>query len=316
MSKRREEIERRLGIPEEEKERAVEAGITRSILTVTEDGRKILRIRWVTGKTSAGRFFGRYGREGRPDFFRLLFGAIAGSLREHFGPEESEKIFSELRDKPEYKTSVRQVFDEMKSWFFNEIVPKYKIEPGDIFVIVTDLELDLTTGKLTWFRDRSEVIYWIRSDKLQEVLEELKKGAAPPTEVGELRRKVEELSTRVRELEAENSELKRKIEELMRENSELRSQLADYIARGAEASELKTKMDELSKQLEEARSEAERLREELKKVTEERDELRRRVEELTKENDSLKNELDKLRSYVSKLEKSLGELKKVLEEVK
>lgn len=40
----------------------------------------ILKIRWVTGKTSAARLFGKYGREGRPDFFRLLFGAIGGSL--------------------------------------------------------------------------------------------------------------------------------------------------------------------------------------------------------------------------------------------
>ncbi len=40
----------------------------------------ILKIKWVTGKTSAARLFGKYGREGRPDFFRLLFGAIGGSL--------------------------------------------------------------------------------------------------------------------------------------------------------------------------------------------------------------------------------------------
>jgi hypothetical protein len=50
------------------------------------EGRQILVLRWNTGKTSAGRLFGRYGAGGRPDFFRLLFGAVAGSLREKFGP--------------------------------------------------------------------------------------------------------------------------------------------------------------------------------------------------------------------------------------
>jgi len=55
---------------------------------VTEAGKRIVKIKLSTGKTSAGKLFGRHGRGGRPDFFRIIFGAVANGLRTSLGGEE------------------------------------------------------------------------------------------------------------------------------------------------------------------------------------------------------------------------------------
>ncbi len=189
-------------------EETIERGGARSVVEEVE-GRKILRIRWVTGKTSAGRLFGRYGKEGRPDFFRLLFGAIAGSLKEQFG-EKGDEIFNKLREYREFKESLSRLFEEMKSWFFNEIVPKYGIEPGDIFVITTELEIDLESGRIEWNKDKSSVIYWIRSDKLPEKCRELAQGTQIE-DIEKLKKVLEEKEREVEQLRKELEELKKKI---------------------------------------------------------------------------------------------------------
>ncbi len=202
----------------EKSEEAIERGLTRSVLEEVE-GRRILRIRWVTGKTSAGRLFGRYGREGRPDFFRLLFGAIAGSLREHLG-DKAEEEFNRLRESRAFKESVSELFEEFKSWFFNEIVPKYGIEPGDIFVISTELEVDLDEGKITWNREKTDVIYWVRSDKLPEKCRHV---CSEVEDVQKLRKELEEKEKEIERLREENERLRRELEELRKELESARS---------------------------------------------------------------------------------------------
>ncbi len=187
-------------------EEAIERGEARSVVEEVE-GRKVLRIRWITGKTSAGRLFGRYGKEGRPDFFRLLFGAIAGSLKEQFG-EKGDEMFNKLRESKEFKESLSRLFEEMKSWFFNDIVPKYGIEPGDIFVITAELEVDLDTGRIEWNRDKTSIIYWIRSDKLQEKCKEI---VQPSEEVEKLKKALEEKERELEQLRRELEELKKKL---------------------------------------------------------------------------------------------------------
>ncbi|NPA24003.1 MAG: transcription factor [Crenarchaeota archaeon] len=192
-------------------EEAIERGEARSVVEEVE-GRRVLRIRWITGKTSAGRLFGRYGKEGRPDFFRLLFGAIAGSLREQFG-EEGEELFNKLRESREFKQSVSKLFEEMKNWFFNEIVPKYGIEPGDIFVITAEIEVDLETGRITWNKEKTSVIYWVRSDKLPEKCREIMGTVSGSEEVEKLRKMLEEKDKEIERLKKEIEELKRKLRE-------------------------------------------------------------------------------------------------------
>ncbi len=69
-----------MSVEERREEAGSEEEIERGGVTAELVKGNILKIKWVTGKTSAARLFGKYGREGRPDFFRLLFGAIGGSL--------------------------------------------------------------------------------------------------------------------------------------------------------------------------------------------------------------------------------------------
>ncbi|ABL87945.1 conserved hypothetical protein [Pyrobaculum islandicum DSM 4184] len=169
-------------------------------------GRQVLVLRWNTGKTSAGRLFGRYGVGGRPDFFRLLFGAIAGSLKEKFGPQGDE-IFNKIRDSSEFRKSSREIFDALKDWFFNELAPKYGLDKGDIFMIITEIELDITTGELKWHKDRTEFYYWVRSDRCHQV--------SVPKEC--------------QELAEENTKLKQEIEQLRRELMQIKERLASIL---------------------------------------------------------------------------------------
>ncbi len=185
-----------------EEVREEERGEVRSEL-VTKEGRKLVLIRWNTGKTSAGRLFGRYGPGGRPEFFKLLFGAVAGSLREQFGPD-GENIFARIRDSEKFRETSRELFDWLKKWFFEEAVPKYKLERGDIFMISTELLLDPETGELTWSKDKTELVYWIRSDRC---------GQQAP-DVESLRREKEELAKEVERLKAENERLRKELDEV------------------------------------------------------------------------------------------------------
>jgi len=168
-------------------------------------GRQILIIRWNTGKTSAGRLFGRYGVGGRPDFFRLLFGAIAGSLREKFGPQ-GEEIFGKIRDSEGFRRSSREMFDALKEWFFNEVAPRYGLDKGDIFMVITEVEVDLTSGELKWQKDKTEFYYWVRSDKC--------KPAAPKD---------------CEQLAEENVRLRQEVEQLRRELAQIREKLASLL---------------------------------------------------------------------------------------
>lgn len=170
------------------------------------EGRQILVIRWNTGKTSAGRFFGKYGVGGRPDFFRLLFGAVAGSLREKLGAQGDE-LFNKIRDSDGFRRGSRDIFENLKEWFFRELAPRYGLDRGDIFMIITEVELDLATGELKWRKDKSEFYYWVRSDRCQQ--------AAAPKEC--------------QELAIENARLKQEIEQLRKELSQIKEKLATLL---------------------------------------------------------------------------------------
>ncbi|MGC8994853.1 MAG: transcription factor [Pyrobaculum sp.] len=170
-------------------------------------GKQILVIRWNTGKTSAGRLFGRYGAGGRPDFFRLLFGAVAGSLREKFGPQ-GEEIFNKIRDSEEFRRTSREIFDEMKEWFFNEQAPRHGLDKGDIFMIITEIELDPSTGELRWRKDKTELYYWVRSDRCQQV--------AAPRECKDLAEENAKLRQEVERLRAELNQIKERLASLLK----------------------------------------------------------------------------------------------------
>lgn len=170
------------------------------------EGRQILVLRWNTGKTSAGRLFGRYGAGGRPEFFRLLFGAVAGSLREKFGPQ-GEEIFNRIRDSDAFRRSSREIFESAKEWFFNELSPKHGLDKGDIFMFVTEIELDVTAGELKWRRDKTEFYFWVRSDRCQQ--------AAAPKDC--------------RDLAEENARLRQENEQLRRELAQIKEKLASLI---------------------------------------------------------------------------------------
>ncbi|ADY00583.1 MAG: transcription factor [Vulcanisaeta sp.] len=177
----------------------------------------ILKIKWVTGKTSAARLFGKYGREGRPDFFRLLFGAIGGSLRSQFPEDKANELFNNIRNSQGFKDSLNEVFESMKRWFFDEVVPKYQLERGDVFVVSTTLELNINTGELKWNKESTQVIYWIRSDRVAEKCKELGiTVGAGSEEIDRLRRERDELAGKVKELTNENNRLKVENEELKR----------------------------------------------------------------------------------------------------
>lgn len=116
----------------------------------------------------------------------------------------------------------------MKRWFFDEIVPKYKLERGDVFVISTTLELNINTGEIKWDREATQVIYWVRSDRVAEKCRELgiATGARAGTEeVDRLRKERDELANRVKELENRISELTNENKRLRAENEELKKKL-------------------------------------------------------------------------------------------
>lgn len=171
------------------------------------EGRKVLVIRWNMGKTSAGRLFGKYGEGGRPDFFRLLFGAIAGSLKEQFGPQ-GEEMFSQLRSSDTFRKSSNELFDQMKDWFFREVAPRYGLERGDIFMVITELELDVQTWEVRWRREHTEFYYWVRSDRCMQT--------APPKGCEDLARENQALKEEVERLRRELATIKERLSSLLK----------------------------------------------------------------------------------------------------
>ncbi len=212
-----------MGSEERRGETSGEEDLERGGVSAELVGGNILKIRWVTGKTSAAKLFGKYGREGRPDFFRLLFGAIGGSLRSKFPENKANEIFRMIRNSQGFKDSLDNVFNSMKKWFFDEVVPKYKLKRGDVFAILTTLELNIDTGELKWDRENTQVIYWVRSDRIPEKCRELGVAGTGSEEIDKLKRENEELTRRINELTNENSRLiteneesRRKLEEIKR----------------------------------------------------------------------------------------------------
>ncbi len=159
--------------------------------------KRVLVIRWNTGKTSAGRLFGRYGAGGKPDFFRLLFGAIAGSLSEKM-PTGSE-VFARIKDTDAFRHSTREIFENIKKWFFNEVAPRYHLDKGDIFMLITEIEVDIDKGEVTWRPEKTEFYYWVRSDRCRGCEELAEENARLRKEVETLRAELaqvrEKLST-------------------------------------------------------------------------------------------------------------------------
>lgn len=200
-----------------EEAREGERGEARSEL-VEREGRKYVLIRWNTGKTSAGRLFGRYGPGGRPEFFKLLFGAVAGSLKEQFGPD-GENTFLRIRDSDGFRESSRELFEGLKRWFFEEAAPRHKLERGDIFMITAELLLDPETGEMTWNKEKTELIYWVRSDRCGQVA-----GGAPP-DCERIKRERDELEKEAAKLRAENERLRRELEDVKNKLQQITSLL-------------------------------------------------------------------------------------------
>ncbi|MFP3301325.1 MAG: transcription factor [Caldivirga sp.] len=185
---------------------------------VTEAGKRIVKIKLSTGKTSAGKLFGRHGRGGRPDFFRIIFGAVANGLRTSLGGEEGEARFNELRNRHEFRESLTKVFNDIKNWFFTEVTKQYDIGKGDVFAILTELDLDLETGELRWVKENSQVIYWVRSDKI--------KAAESCGKVEEELKRLKEDYDKLRE---ENLRLKSENEALSRELADIKARLSELL---------------------------------------------------------------------------------------
>ncbi len=185
---------------------------------VTEAGKRIIKIKLSTGKTSAGKLFGRHGKGGRPDFFRIIFGAVANSLRTSLGEEEGEAKFNELRDRREFRESLTKVFNDIKNWFFTEVTKQYDIGKGDVFLILTELDLDLETGELRWVKENSQVVYWVRSDKI--------KAAESCGKVEEELKRLKEDYDKLRE---ENLRLKNENEALSRELADIKARLSELL---------------------------------------------------------------------------------------
>jgi hypothetical protein len=118
----------------------------------------------------------------------------------------------------------------MKRWFFDEVVPNYKLERGDVFVISTTLELNINTGELKWDREGTQVIYWVRSDRVAEKCREMGIAAAAPTggeELDRLRKERDELMNRINELESRLNTLTNENNRLRSENEELKKKLEE-----------------------------------------------------------------------------------------
>lgn len=240
---------------------------------ITKEGRPMLKIRWTTGKTSAGRLFGRYGRGGKPDFFRLLFGVVSGSLRGQYGSDKGEEVFNAIRDSERFRRSTQELFNQMKEWFFNEVVPRIGLEKGDIFVITTELELDPETGEITWNKDSAQVVYWVRSDKCAPRVEEAR-AAEYRERLEEVENKLKELSDMLKGCEADRLRAEEKVRELQKRLEE----------------ELTVKREEAEK--------ARELREENRRLSEENRRLKEELNEARKALNELKASLDKLRALL------------------
>jgi len=202
--------------PEEEGEEIERESATSEL--VTEAGKRIVKIKLSTGKTSAGKLFGRHGRGGRPDFFRIIFGAVANGLRTSLGGEEGEARFNELRNRHEFRESLTKVFNDIKNWFFTEVTKQYDIGKGDVFAILTELDLDLETGELRWVKENSQVVYWVRSDKIKAT-----------ESCGKVEEELKRLKEDYDKLREENLRLKSENEALSRELADIKARLSELL---------------------------------------------------------------------------------------
>ena len=203
-------------MPSEEGEEVERESVTSEL--ITEAGKRIVKIKLSTGKTSAGKLFGKHGKSGRPDFFRIVFGAVANGLRSSLGNEEGEAKFNELRNKSDFRKSLNQVFKDIRDWFFNEAIKQYNIGKGDVFAIITELDLDLETGELKWVREGSQVIYWVRSDKIRV-----------PESCGKVEEELRKLKEDYDRLREENIRLRNQNEELNRELANVKARISELM---------------------------------------------------------------------------------------
>jgi len=144
-----------------------------------------VRFKFTTGVTSATQLF--VGR-GHPKFFSLLTAQAAAAVKSagiDFGALYSDKTL---------RKSIQQTFEEFKRWFFEEAVPKYCIQKGDLFLIALDAEVDTDAKTLRLYYETAEVVVWHRV-------------ASPCGES-------EECEKRLRECESQLSECRKKIESL------------------------------------------------------------------------------------------------------
>jgi len=144
-----------------------------------------IRFRFTTGVVSATQLF--VGR-GRPKFFSLLTAQTAAAVKSagiDFGALYSDRAF---------RKSIQSAFEEFKKWFFEEAVPKYCVQKGDLFLITLDTEVDTDAKTVHIYYDTAEVAVWRRV-------------ASPCGESGECEAKL-------RECEGQLVECRKKIENL------------------------------------------------------------------------------------------------------
>jgi septal ring factor EnvC (AmiA/AmiB activator) len=87
-----------------------------------------------------------------------------------------------------------------------------------VFLILTELDLDLETGELRWVKENSQVVYWVRSDKI--------KAAESCGKVEEELKRLKEDYDKLRE---ENLRLKNENEALSRELADIKARLSELL---------------------------------------------------------------------------------------
>jgi len=110
------------------------------------------------------------------------------------------------------------VFNDIKNWFFTEVTKQYDIGKGDVFAILTELDLDLETGELRWIKENSQVVYWVRSDKIKTA-----------ESCGKVEEELKRLKEDYDKLREENLRLKSENEALSRELADIKARLSELL---------------------------------------------------------------------------------------
>lgn len=104
-------------------------------------------VRIVTRPAGSTKLFGRRGVRERP--------LLIGQLYAVFVAKEQDKgRQAKLIDE------TQRVFDEVKRWFFEEIVPKYKVQRGDLVALTIVIARD--GDRLIFVKEKSCVSIWRR----------------------------------------------------------------------------------------------------------------------------------------------------------